>query len=537
MRNRSRVNKFDQGEVLHEIASMVKAGSRAPNIKKYKPHEKQVIFHKSWKKSKLYLGGNRSGKTTGGVCEDIWRATCTHPYRPDLNAIGPNFGRIVTTDFTNGVEKVLYPQFKQWLYPSALRDGTWEGSFDKESRTLYFSNGSTIEFMSYDQDLDKFAGSARHWIHFDEEPPKTIYGECLARLVDYDGDFWVTMTPVEGLTWVYEELYEPNVNNEDGETLVIEINTLENPYLSASGIERLVSRVDENETSTRIGGKFVSIGGRIYKEFDPTIGGPNVFREAFHEPALDFKDWLWILGLDHGLANPTAALWAAFDPNGFGVVFEEHYQAGWTIDQHARKINEIIKRHGRPPDLLVADPSIQNRNPVTGTSVQEEYQKFGLSFTLGNNDVEAGLVRVRRYLKPANYVGNKRHDIFKNSDSFVRLRVTPNCPKLIWELKNYKFKEWVNKKVAFENNPQEKPAKKNDHACDALRYLIMTQPDLRPDSNLNNVDDIMEKIGFGRSFKDIADPNDIMLDPTNPDNRIPSNGGGWTFDEHLGGIY
>src|SRR3546814_19732760 len=75
--------------------------------------------------------------------------------------------------------------------------------------------------------LDKFAGVPRHWVHFDEEPPKPIYNECLARLVDYNGDHWITMTPVEGMTWIYDDLYEGQVNNPDGIVEVIEVNRSE----------------------------------------------------------------------------------------------------------------------------------------------------------------------------------------------------------------------------------------------------------------------------------------------------------------------
>src|SRR5690242_13041120 len=178
-------------EALLLLSEGLENAARNPNIKHYKPHEKQYQFHSAKKKKKLYIGGNRSGKTFGGVAEAIWRATCKHPYRPDLNAIGPTRGRVVAVSFTEGVEKIMFPIYKRLLYPSILRGGSWETAYDKSLRTLFFTNGSTIEFMSYDQDLEKFAGTSRHWIHFDEEPPKSIYIECMARLIDTDGDFWI----------------------------------------------------------------------------------------------------------------------------------------------------------------------------------------------------------------------------------------------------------------------------------------------------------------------------------------------------------
>jgi len=537
--------KFNPDQFVAELSDRLKeVATNGPTIKKYRPHAKQYEFHKSDRKGKLYIGGNRSGKTTGGVTEAIWRATKTHPYRPELNEIpGAVRGRVVAVDFVNGVEKIIFPQYKQWLYPSALRGGTWETAYDKFTKVLNFSNGSTIEFMSYDQDLDKFAGTSRHWVHFDEECPKNIFNECMARLIDTDGEYWITMTPVEGMTWIYDDLYEKNVNNPDGNVFIIEINTLENPYLSQTAIQHFIDGIDADETTVRIGGNFVRQGGRIYKNFDPTIGGLHVLSEPFEEPKKAFDNWLWIMALDHGLNNPTAVLWLAFDPNGFGVVFDEWYQKEWTVDQHAKRIKEKINEHGRFPDLLVADPSIVNRNAITNTSVQQEYQKYGISFMEGNNDVKSGIIRVKRHFNRVPYVGQRSGTVFsKDTDQFPRLRITPNCGNLIWELKRYRWKTYANKKLQYENNPYDQPHKKDDHACDALRYAIMTQPDLtaeKPGESLaNKVETIMQRMGATEPAAQLADPNEL-LDPLNawtPDNSMPRSSD-WSYDEHMGNIY
>lgn len=565
--------KFDPDAFLQEASERLKEISRKPNIKKYKPHPKQYLFHSDLHKKKVYIGGNRSGKTTAGVCEAIWRATCTHPYRPDLNAIGPTNGRVVGVDFRQGVDKILIPQYKQWVYPSALRGGSWERAFDRESRTLNFANGSTIEFMSYDQDLDKFAGTSRHWVHFDEEMPQTIYIENMARLIDTDGDFWVTMTPVEGMTWIYDELFEPNVGKEDPDVLIIEINTLENPYLNENAVKSFVGSVDDDDVATRIGGAFVQQGGKVYKNFDPTIGGPHVLSHKYGADT-DFKklfperEWLWLICLDHGLNNPTAVLWLAVNREGFVVIFDEHYKAEWTIDQHANLINERIKRHGRRPDIWIADPSIVNRNAITNTSVLEEYQKYGITWGMGNNDVRSGIIRVKRYWNAAKLINRRyEHELFtfefqvKKKDEkgndvplpngvrmFSKMRIFPHCEHLIKELKKYRWKTYANKKLQYENNAYDEPHKKDDHACDALRYGIMSQPDLSADNenlveavmdNMSQMDEAMSKLSF--TALGVADPNGL-LDPDrnwSPGNDIPTGYGGdsYQFDEHMGGYY
>jgi phage terminase large subunit-like protein len=547
--------KFSLSDTFLALANGIQEGAVAPNITKYKPHEKQYKFHCSYCKKKLYIGGNRSGKTVGGVVEGIWRATCTHPYRPELNKIGPNRGRVVAVDILKGIDQIILPLYKRWCKPSMLRGGSWESAYAKEAKILTFSNGSTIEFMSYEQTLNKFAGTSRHWIHFDEEPPKPIFTECLARLVDTNGEWWITMTPVEGITWIYDELYEPNVSADKPDVDIIEVNTLENPYLEEEGILNLVGSMDKEDTETRIGGGFVRKGGRVYKNFDPTPGAKQVLADVIRDPRTYFPAdrWMWLLALDHGLNNPTAVLWMAINDDGFIVIFDEWYKSEFTVEQHANVIKQKIKEHGRFPDLLVADPSISQRNAVSNTSIKQEYQKYGLSFILGNNDIKSGIVRVKKYLGKTNYpgeAGRLRHPMFggtavlpnatddlviPSEDGFYpRLSISPRCGKLIWELKGYRWKTYTDKKKAYENNPYDEPHKKDDHACDALRYAIMTRPDLVIEQAYQAVDKTLRTSG---DF-DIADPMDRLrhMDEDgmwSPEHPLPKETR-WDVDEHMG---
>ena len=266
-------------------------------------------------------------------------------------------------------------------------------------------------------------------------------------------------------------------------------------------------------------------------------------KEVFHE-----REWLWIMGLDHGLNNPTAVLWMAVDSNGFAVVFDEHYQKELTVEQQSEAIKRKIAQHGRYPDILVADPSIKNRSAISGTSIHEEYLKYGLAFTLGNNDVKSGIIRVKKYLNKSRYVGVRRPSIYAKSpsnplDEFYRLQITPNCVNLIWEMKRYRWKTYANKKLAYENNPYDEPHKKDDHACDALRYMIMTRPDIKADRfDVNNeLDKVMheldQKITRVRD-NDYDDPNERLESGWEFGYNEPSPlNDGWQYDEHMGFQY
>ena len=445
-------------EALRSLAEKLKAGASRPNIYGYQPHSKQIAFHSSDAKGRLYIGGNRSGKTTGGIAEDIFWLTGKHPYR--ITPPPPVRGRIVSVDFLNGVEKIIRPELARWLPPSELLGGSWSTAYSKELRTLTFENGSFVEFMSYDQDLDKFAGTSRHFIHFDEEPPQDVWLENKTRLIDTGGSYWITMTPVEGMTWVYDDIYMPGRNDPTSNISVIEVDMTENPYLHAGEVDEFVSGLSADDREARVRGRFVQIGGLVYKHFDPQI--------HVVDPFIPPKEWEWYASMDAGFNNPTAWLWHAVSPDGRVVTFDEHYVSGEVVEYHAKAVHQKNSNHGRSPDVYIGDPSIRNTDQLTGTSVHQEYATYGIPIVLGNNDVAAGVNRVASYLER------------RDGHGIPQLVITRNCVNLIQELQRYRWATYANKRVGNQNNKREITHKKDDHACDALRYFMMSRPDLRP---------------------------------------------------------
>lgn len=485
---RPKVNSFqdafrDLGENLARIASF-------PDVNSYVPHAKQKRFHSSPARTRLYIGGNRSGKTTGGIVEDIWWLTRRHPYRqiPDR----PIAGRIVSVDFLNGISKIIMPQIKQWLPPSQLRGGAWTTAYDAQDRVLNLENGSTVEFMSYDQELDKFAGTSRDFIHYDEEPPKDIFTECKARLIDRKGSSWITMTPVEGMTWVYDDLYEPGILG-DPTIQIIEVDMAENPHLDKEEVDTFLSGLDEDERKARGQGKFVQLGGLVYKAFDPQI---HVIDEI--DPLeLRGQQYKHYMSLDHGFNNPTAVHWHAVNTDNEVITFDEHYEAGQIIDYHATIIHERNSKHRRIPDINICDPALAQRQGVTGTSIQTEYAIRGIGFVLGNNDVPTGVAKVNQYLS-------------LRIDGTPSWHITRNCANLIREISKLRWKTWATKKQQNQNNPYDQIHKKDDHACDECRYFFSFMPELKQEIILPTKVPLPQ---VGGSSAKLPTPGDWNTDP------------------------
>ena len=453
------------GDFSRALSDKLRKTARNPGIFGYKPHPKQVMFHKSPAKTRLFIGGNRSGKTEGGTAEDVLWCMKRHPLRwIPVGADDPIRGRVVCVDFLEGVDKIVLPAVARKIPPSILIDGSWERSYDKNNHTLYFNDDGFLEFMSYEQDIDKFAGTSRHFVHFDEEPPREIYIECMARLIDTGGHSWMTMTPLDGMTWVHDEIYVKSAY--DPGFFSIEVDMDDNPYIGEQEKEAFLSTLSVEERQSRKQGRFVALGGKIY----PNFGPKNII-----DPVIPDRAHLWLGMMDHGLNNPTAWLWAAVTRDGTFIVFDEHYESNEVVRYHAEVVNKRASQHGRLTDYNVGDPSIANRDPITGTTIQLEYNDNGVLIVPANNEVRGGINRVKSYLGQEEVVGSSGEVLQKKI--ITRLYITRNCVNLIHEMSRYRWARWATKRMAADRNKKDEPHKKDDHACDALRYGIASRPD------------------------------------------------------------
>ena len=453
-------DEFDIGTIALLTEELLRKAATQPGIKAYKPHPSQKRFHEAKHKEKLYIGGNRSGKTVAGVAEDAMWLTGQHPYRDDIPP-PPIRGRAVAVDIEDGIKKILLPEFIKWIPQSFLRNGSFEDSYDKQSRTLTLTNGSFLEFMSYEQDFAKFAGTSRHFTHFDEEPPEDIFNECLMRLVDTNGSYWISMTPLIEMSWIKDGIYDPWAKGETS-VFVLEVDTEENPYISIGALNRLTRNLSAAERESRRKGTFITHTGLVYAgSFKPRdyLEGGNLIEDILDENFREYtRGWGHFVCMDHGYANPTVFLFCAFDGDGRIIIYDEIYVTRKIIKDNALTYLARLEQLKVHPLYCVGDPSIKNTQPITGTSIQSEYMEHGVPISLGNNDIRAGVARVQNRFDTNN------------------LYITRRCVETIKELGNYRWDRYATSKLESRRNKKEVPLKRNDHCMDAMRYGVMSRP-------------------------------------------------------------
>lgn len=442
--------------LLDEFKQQLAAVAKRPSMYGYKPYKGvQEDFHRCQKRGRILLGGNRVGKTVSGAMESCWYLTGTHPYRTTPEP--PIYGRGVAVDIEQGLGKIMLPEIQRWLPTSFLINGSWSDSYSAQSRTLTLLNGSKMDFLTYEQDAEKHAGTSRSFCWWDEEPPENIFNEDMLRLVDVNGSWWISMTPVLGYTWIHRKYYRPLIEQrvEDKAVAVFLGSTENNPHVSSEVLDEITKGMSPEEKEARKHGKFMAASGLVYPSFGPHNTIPPINAQAVSKAIY--------CSMDHGLRHPTVWLWAYVDTEGRIIVFHEYVESERTITQHAKALKDYEAWAGFDVNERIAyrigDPAIEQRSAATGTSVRTIYAENEIYVGLGNNDVRAGLNRVRSYLEK------------------FGLFITQDCPTLIDDLSQYRWDTYATRRNNETKKQQDQPRKIHDDTCDALRYLVMSRPD------------------------------------------------------------
>lgn len=439
-----------------------------------KVHQKQMLFHKCQKRNRWVFGGNRSGKTECGAVETVWWARGIHPFRNNRENV---CGWVVSLSYEVQRDvaqaKIMHYLNSDWIEDIVMYSGKKSnaeyGVIDYILIKNIFGGISKIAFKSCDQGREKFQGASLDFVWFDEEPPFDIYEECRMRVLDRKGEIWGTMTPLKGLTWVYDQIY---LNSKQSSEIWHEhIEWADNPFLDSKEVAAMTTSLSDESLSSRRFGKFSEAEGIVYKEFDPQTH----IVKPFDIP----REWQDNISIDPGLNNPTACLFFAVDFDGNVLVVGEHYEAGKDIDYHAEKIFELASkldwhRDSKGRLCAIIDSASTQHTLASSKSVAELlYEKNILVNTNVNKQLFGGIARVKDYFASG------------------KIRIFDCCVNLIRELKTY----WWGK--------GDNPIKKDDHALDALRYYIMTKPrpSIPTQSKLNEIAIDKQKLIKARARK------------------------------------
>ena len=262
--------------------------------------------------------------------------------------------------------------------------------------------------------------------------PESFFRMLLSRLSIPGAKFFGTTNPDSPLHWLKREF----LDRAEGLDLRHWHFTLkDNLSLTDAYINALQAEYSGLWRKRFIEGLWVVAEGAIYDMFDESRHVMD--REPFGD---------WFVAVDYGTTNPFHAVAACVALDGAHVAHEWRYDSqatgrSKTDAEYSEDLKAWLQDKHIEPRFIFIDPS--------AASFIEAARRAGIrGIWAADNAVLDGIRRVSRLL------------------SADRLTISPNCPALLKEILGYSWDP------VAQARGEDRPLKRDDHGCDALRYLV-----------------------------------------------------------------
>lgn len=378
----------------------------------------------------FWQGAVRSGKTIASIVRWL-----------DFIASGPQGDLLMVGKTERTLKRNVLDTMAQILGPKRFKYNKGEGEVYVCGRRIYVvgANDERAE--------GKIRGMTLAGAYGDEVTlwPEAFFKMLLSRLSVPGAKFFGTTNPDSPYHWLKREYLEkPDLNLKSWHFLLED-----NPNLDPEYVESLKKEYTGLWYKRFILGMWVQAEGAVYDMWDED-------RHVVDEVPTPHEARLIYCGVDYGTTNPCAFLLISLADDTW-YVHREYYHDSRAVGR--QKTDAEYSR-----DLAEFLGDLKTRVPVvidpSAASFKEQLQSDGFIVWEADNSVLDGIRAVATLLNEG------------------RLKVHRSCQNLIREFSAYVWDEKAQKRG------EDKPLKENDHALDALRYVIWTymsapQPNIR----------------------------------------------------------
>jgi PBSX family phage terminase large subunit len=281
--------------------------------------------------------------------------------------------------------------------------------------------------------------------------PETFFKMLLSRLSIRDAKLFGTTNPDHPGHWLKRDIIDRSA---DINCKVFSFQLDDNPSLSEEYKRDLKKEFSGLWFSRFILGEWTASEGCVYSFFDDNV---HVIDMPVSEPTT------FIGSIDYGISNPCVFLLAGYNPSASPQMWiEKEYCFDSSKEMYQKSDYELCQDFikfidGIYCERIYIDPS--------ATSFKVEFRRQGFSNVIDAvNDVLPGIQFVSQ--------------MFMNGT----LKICTNCTGLIKEIYGYSWDPRASQ------NGIDKPLKRNDHYCDALRYLCYSYLGTRGVSTMTEED-------------------------------------------------
>ncbi|MFI5831078.1 hypothetical protein ACIA6C_28155 [Streptomyces sp. NPDC051578] len=420
----------------------------------YVPTPKQQVFHDATEFDVLFGGSAGGGKTVSLITEGI-RACVRHP-GIRVGAFRRTYGEL---------KESLLAELSNYSYAAAL-GATWNGT----EYELRFPNGSLLMFRYAEsvKDASRRQGGQYQLLIFDERTltPPDVCSFLESRLRSGRSDIPVLGIrsgtnpggPGHGavkLRYIQPTNYGQNVvQDERGRSVrFISSKLSDNPHVNPEYAADLQA-LPEKLRAAFLDGDWDVFAGMMF----PELKHDRHVLEPIELPS----SWKRYNGVDWGFSAPWAVLWGAVDEDGRVWIYREIYQRGVGEAEQAQQIL-AAEAPGEHVAVRFADDAMWSTRG-DAKAIASVYADNGVHLTAagkGAGSRVTGWQRVRTYLKEAPACSHHR------AQGWV------TCPMLhVFSTVTDLYRELSDLPHATKGDPEDADTTADDHASDALRYLL-----------------------------------------------------------------
>jgi len=258
----------------------------------------------------------------------------------------------------------------------------------------------------------------------------------------------------------------------------VEATPFDNPNLPPDYLDTF-SELPKHWYQRYVEGSHEVFVGQIFTDWNPEV---HVV-EDFRVPG-SWERWACI---DPGLRAEGCISWVALAPTGDVFYYREVLHSGWDIAKWAeiKEDMEVEDDVGGPNEEVARTwigPEARIRSQTDGRSVLDLWHDAGIYPEIADREPSARISRITEYLRPklghVHPFGGLDED--ESGGDYgagaPRLYVFKSCEKLQAYLPQYRWRP--QRQNITDEDPQEKPRKRDDHNIDCLGHLLVALDDL-----------------------------------------------------------